>query len=191
MSRFAARFGLLTLPVFLIAANGPGCGGKENGPDGEQDGGMTAPFIAVQGDFACYRTWNTFDGGTGAFDGLGLAGEQRTVYINKLPPHGSAAFPIGTIIVKDTATAQTFAMAKRGGGFNPDVGDWEWFELTTADTNPPSACAPLINWRGTAPPVGMVYGGQFVSCNGCHVQAGPPQGSNDYVAGNSLSLSQF
>jgi hypothetical protein len=167
-----------------------GCGAPGTG-SGDPDAGSTEPFIAVQGDFACYRTWNAFDGGTGASDGLNLAGEQRTIYINQLPPPGSRTFPAGTIIVKDTATAQTFAMAKRGGRFNPDVDDWEWFELTTAATTPAFACTPLINWRGTAPPAGTVYGMVTTTCNECHALAGNAADPNDYVAGSSLLLSHF
>jgi hypothetical protein len=165
-------------PAALVALSiiNAGCGPTTG--LGDPDAGAT-PFIAVQGDFACYRAWTAFDGGMGAADGLGVPNEPRTIYINQLPPPGSRTFPIGTIIVKDTATAQTFAMVKRGGGFNPAVDDWEWFELTTASTTPPTSCAPLINWRGTAPPAGTVYGMITTTC------------PNDYVAGSSLQLSHF
>lgn len=176
----------LTAAVLAGAAVALGCGGRHEPGSGEQRDAGEPSFVATQADFACYRDWTAFDGGTDAFDGLGLPDAQRTIYINKLPPPGSAAFPVGTIIVKDVANAQTFAMAKRGDGFNPPVDDWEWFELITAATDPPTACAPLINWRGTAPPSGMVYGGQFTQCNGCHEVAS----GNDYVAGSALMLSQ-
>jgi hypothetical protein len=166
----------------ILAACGQGGGGRTV-TDG--DAGPQAQFVALQGDFACYRTWESADGGTMAIDGLAIAlPAQRTIYANFLPPAGSTAFPEGTILVKETAGAQTFAMAKRGGGFNPSVDDWEWFELTVAPTSPPTACKPVINWRGTAPPVGTVYGGQFTQCSGCHAMAA----DNDNVAGAWPSL---
>ena len=163
----------LVCSLFMLIACGPGSGTSE-------DAGSDPPFIAVTGDFDCYRTWPSADGGTNAVDGLSTAlPAQRTIYLNKLPPAGSQKYPNGTILVKETAGAQTFAMVKRGGGYNPSVDDWEWFELSTADTNPPTACRPVINWRGTAPPPGTIYGGQFTECNGCHQMAT----GSDYVYG--------
>ena len=169
------------LAAILLFACGPGESHRTTPDAGPQ------AFVAVQGNFACYRTWDSFDGGTDAFDGIGVSGALRTLYINRRPPGGSAAFPLGTIIVKDVVGQQTFAMAKRGGHFNPDAGDWEWFELTTAVDDPPSACAPTISWRGQAPPAGTVYGGQLAECDGCHSVAA----DNDFVAGTALLLSNF
>jgi hypothetical protein len=176
LKTLAPLLGSLSLTTLLTACGPP------SSPETGDAGAET--FVAVQGDFACYRNWQSFDGGTEAFDGLGVSGEQRTIYVNKLPPAGCKTYPVGTIIVKDTASAQTFAMVKRGAGFNPEVDDWEWFELTTTATNPPSACTPLINWRGTAPPAGTY--GASLSCNSCHVNAN----ATDYVAGGALSLCQ-
>ena len=161
----------------VLATFSAGCGGG----GGNGDGGE-ACFVATQGDFTDYQKWDAFDGGTVANDGLGLDGAQRTIYINKVPSHGSKTFPVGTMIVKTTAGGVTFAMAMRGCDFNPPVGDWEWFELTpgTGDT-------PLISWRGTAPPAGNVYGGALFTCNGCHSGFT----ANDYVGGSAAQLSQF
>ena len=62
-------------------------------------------------------------------------------------------FPVGTIL-------QLFpfeAMAKRAKGFNPDGGDWEYFQLV------PSTEGTTIKARGAAEVANFVG-----SCQGCH-----------------------
>lgn len=156
------------------------CGGRPLDDAGKSDAGP--PFVATQGDFTGFTSWESFDGGTNARDTLD--GGQRTIYLNHRPPHGSEAFPLGTIIVKTTDGAQTFAMAKRGGGFNPVAGDWEWFELSPS----PDGTAQII-WRGTGPPSAQTYGDTTaIACDVCHYQEGY---QNDDVAGGALLLSSF
>lgn len=161
----------LLTPAFLT-----GCGPASSSG---ADAGDSETFIALQSDFAGYESWNQFDGGNQPIDNITLTG-QRTLYVNKLPPAGATTFPIGTIIVKTTVGAQTFAMAKRGGGFNAaGAADWEWFEITE------SSGSPLIVWRGTTAPLTEVYASvSSVSCNACHTQFS----DNDYVGGASLQL---
>ncbi len=155
------------------------CGGTSAADAGPQ-------FAAIQRDFAGYTGWAKFDLGTDQGDTVHSAG-TRTVYINKLPPHGSTSFPLGSILVKTigeaTATpGKTFAMAKRNGGFNAHgcVG-WEWFELD-------GTTAPLIVWRGTQPPPGEAYnpGGVGDQCNDCHRNA-----PKDAVYGDAVQLDTF
>lgn len=154
------------------------CGGKEAPP--APDAGEPS-FVADQGDFTDFTAWESFDGGSQADDTLD--GGQRTIYLNHAPPHGSLEFPIGTIIVKTTAGAQTFAMAKRGGGFNPQLDGWEWFEIQpgTGDTYD-------IVWRGTGPTGTFVYANMPpTGCTDCHIQFY----KNDFVGGEGLQLSNF
>ena len=171
----------ISLMLLSAVALSAACGGasQSSAPDAG-----AAVFVAVQGDFAGYRQWTAFDGGQSANDGIVIEPAQRTIYMNKLPPHDSTDYPVGTIIVKDTENANTFAMAKRGGDFNSaGAVDWEFFELVTDSSNNTS-----INWRGTAPPVGETYGNTTsTSCNGCHTGFK----TADYVGGGAISLSQF
>ena len=140
------------------------------------------PFIAFADDFAPYASWEKFFIPGAELDDP-IHGGNRTIYVNKRPPRGSKQFPVGTIIVKQMAfpDGQTFAMVKRGGGYNPEgaVG-WEWFRL---DISPASGTS--IAWRGMGPPAGEKYGGDAGGvCNGCHF-AGK---DNDWVQYPALKL---
>ena len=180
-----SRLGAIGFALAGVAASlsSTGCGGDSAtpGPTGDV-------FIAFAPDFADFKTWTAFDLGDDQTDGLPAVG-HRTAYLNKLPPTGSSAFPVGTVIVKTigeetTTPGQTFAMAKRGGGYNAlgTIG-WEWFEL-----KPDTTGKPAIAWRGIAPPSGETYAGVMGgSCNDCHAKAT----DNDYVPSVELSLSLF
>jgi hypothetical protein len=175
--------------------------------------GATAPasppgstFTAFATDFDGFHSWPSgpampnpnlppvpggdgVDAGTIAADG-GVHVLPLTVYWNHPPSPGSTAFPVGTIIVKETDEAdptarKVFAMVKRGGDFNPTGAvNWEWFELqnTVGGT-------VAINWRGYGPTSGSadVYGGNPHICNDCHEIAI----SNDYAWSSALQLSNF
>jgi len=169
--------------------------------DGAADGG--APFIAFAPDFTGYESWESFDLGGGdaqaSHDARSDAGDDagcapvhdpnapRVAFLNERPAVGAAQFPVGTMLVKEIhrgsgpADWQTFAMVKRGGGFNPSGGcsGWEWFELGV------TASPPTIIWRGAAPPAGEGYAACGVDCNGCHSAAQ----SNDCVLAPELALS--
>ncbi len=120
-------------------------------------------FIALQRDFAPYKTWESasFDGGV-IDEGVHTAG-VRTVYLNQRPELGTTEWPLGTIIVKELPFT-TFAMVKRGAGYNAKgARGWEWFELfndTPTTVN--------IKWRGLGPPLGEMYGKSGQTCNDCH-----------------------
>ncbi|MFT3838782.1 MAG: hypothetical protein QM723_17515 [Myxococcaceae bacterium] len=153
-----------------------GCGpGREAGE---------TPFIAEVADFVGYRSWNSWSFAATAGGTSTHTSSPRTVYLNRRPPEGSKAFPVGTIIVKDLDwMTQTFAMVKRGAGYN-DGGakGWEWVELV------PGADPPRIVWRGIAPPPHETYAGtESDTCNACHSGAS----GNDYVQSQALSLAGF
>jgi len=144
-------------------------------------------FIAVRSDFEPYASWESFYVGTvPPIDAPDLAG-PRTVFINRMPPSGAKAFPVGTIIVKRIEVQpapqswQMFAMVKRGGDFDPVAAGWEWFGLSIDAQN-----NVAIDWRGEGPPPDGSYGG-FVGSLGCifchkNVQA------NDFVQTPALAL---
>ena len=146
-----------------------------------EDSAAPEVFIAMQADFAGFLDWEALPvstADTGHVDG------ERTVYIQRRPPAGAAAFPVGTMIVKTIAWSgglDVHAMAKRGGGFNPEGVGWEWFELTLLPDG-----TPVMLWRGAGPPDGEGYQNQAddsavdtVSgdCNTCHAAAA----ENDFV----------
>jgi hypothetical protein len=185
--------------VVLIAVSG-GC--QAGGPSSATD---SQYFVAFAPDFYGFHGWPSAsavpaptlppppaqvgDAGSGdaGADG-GIHSGPLTVYWNHPPAAGSASFPLGTIIVKesdsgDLTTRQIFAMVKRGGNFNPTgaVG-WEWFELKNIDQD-----HDQIIWRGVGPPAGERYGGDPATCNDCHRQAA----ANDCVWSSALQLADF
>lgn len=173
MKRFA-----IALATFVTCAH---CGSE---PMEEKPAGEPRYFVAFERDFAGFHSWtNHALKETGEPIAAHLAGPRR-VYINKVPPPGSADFPIGTIIVKEVesgepATRTVLARVKRDRVFNAKgaVG-WEWFELV----NQPGDTV-RIEWRGVDPPVGLCSYGDGSGCNPCHsVQ------DNDGVLTSALSL---
>ncbi len=122
------------------------------------------PFVAVQSSFKI-QTWPKFDLGTDAGgDGLGDVGD-RIVDINKVPPHGSTSFPVGTILVKtagfgtadaglDVRHGQARSLLQRLGRRG-----MEWFELQPQA----SGSVQVIIWRGVQQPAADVYGTAGVS----------------------------
>lgn len=160
--------GALAAAVALgIAASGCGAAAPS---DGER-----FPFIAFGADFVGFRAWPSQAMESPVAQGSTHVSGTRTVFINALPPADAVAFPVGTIIVKETqADAKVFARVKRGGGYNATGAvDWEWFELEET-----SAGAVVVIWHGVGPPAGETYGGDPNSgCNTCH-KAVP---GNDYV----------
>ena len=139
------------------------------------------PFIAFASDFEPYMTWESLYIPGAELDDP-IHGGNRTIYVNHRPPKGSKQFPVGTIIVKQMAfpDGQTFAMVKRGGGYNPQGAvNWEWFRIDV------SKGTVTIAWRGVGPPAGEMYGGDAGGvCNGCHF-AGK---DNDWVQYPGLKL---
>lgn len=153
----------------LLAA----CGGSE-----------PSSFVPFLTDVRGFRAWESK--ALPWAPGLGdshIAGE-RTVYLNRRPPHGATAWPVGTLIVKVVhETDQIFAMAKRGEGYNEDgARGWEWMELEE------QLGELRIRWRGLGPPSGEGYFGDVAgSCNGCHSASR----ENDYVHPSDLRLTDY
>lgn len=154
----------------------PGNGGTPGTGGGPGIGGRPSEaFEATDADFADYASWFLVDYTAGPVNAiLGTAhmgpdlSYSRLVWSNVDPalqtPEGE--WPLGTRLVKETFTwvdgekqlaamGGVLAMAKRGGGFNPEGAGWEWFELRPDAT---------IAMRGGAE---MMMG----MCNGCHAAA--------------------
>lgn len=147
-------------------------------------------FIAFERDFAGYARWTTFDRGEDRVPPTHL-GRTSTIHIDRVPPRGSARFPVGTRIVRversEAAPSEweVHAMVKRGGGFNAEgARGWEFFELVLD----PTRQRPSIRWRGEGPANGDGYrppeGGDILSCNHCHGAAT----YNDSVLSPALEL---
>jgi hypothetical protein len=169
-----------------------------------KDAGSSVPavYVPYPSDFCNYATsWTKYvepdAGGDGIITPSSLAdggfihtGGGRTEYVKFLngpPAHGATEFPVGTIIVKTIdAQQQIFAMAKVGGGYNPNLPDggplnWEWLELPAGD------CPVDFVWSGAEPPMNQAYGGTPQACNDCH--SGYPE--NDYVASPKILLKGY
>jgi hypothetical protein len=187
MSRRTVRVPSLLLGVALAALTAALGGCSTSGAAGADAG---ATFIAYATSFTGFHQWSNAAASAkdDAGDGLHGVGPLR-VYWNEAPPHGSQAFPVGTIIVKETEEADVtqrtvFAMVKRGGGFNTGgaVG-WDWYSLQDNVDG-----TVTILWGGVAPPPGQTYANQAIGdCNGCHTLAS----SNDYVWDSALQLTNF
>lgn len=148
------------------------------------DGDSTGEFIAIAENFKGYESWNIADN-TIFPTNLGLLGTAhqandsdytRWIYATR-PETVEGKYPTGTILLKETFTwsntqkqyAETggiLAMVKRGNGFNPDAGGWEWFELSPGTLE--------IAARGGEE---MMGGG----CNACHKKATDPSAGEDFV----------
>ncbi len=165
------RRAVLVAVVALVPLGG--CTTEEPGQTGDS-------FLAFSSSFKGFRSWTSFhsdgpvDDGTQDPQALGA----RMLYINKVPPAGTAEFPVGTILVEARETGQLniFAKVKRGGGYNRGgAKDWEWFEIVEDPTT--------IVWRGLGPPNGESYGGDPNACNTCHETCGA---GNDFVCASAL-----
>ena len=170
MGRRRALVGWTALAATIACA--AGCSGGAAAPTG---------FVAQNIDFKGYQSWTSFTLDSTSPTGSTHVSGKRTVYINHLPPADATEFPIGTIIVKETAAdGKIFARAKRGADVNPTGAvNWEWFELEVVQM------VTGIHWRGNGPKSGDVYGGDPNSgCNLCHKLAV----TNDYVLTPALRL---
>ncbi len=182
----------------VLAALCFACGGSTTPSETCDADAGPCVFIALASNFDGYRGWPHVDAGVGADtgpDGGDFHAEGvRTAYINQLPTRsadaGLSEFPVGTMIVKtqehlnDGGTGHTFAMVKRGGGYNANgAHNWEFFEVQDDGGSPVT-----IVWRGITPPAGEGYGGTSGgTCNTCHQNAA----ANDFVQTPALELKNF
>lgn len=180
------RRGPATCLLAVVTTAAAACAGEA--PKAAVDAGVDAapsgprdPFIAFAEDFRGYGAWEKISIKGDPLDDP-IHGGDRTIFVNRRPPKGSAQFPVGTIVVKrmESPGGQIFAMVKRGGGFNAEGAvDWEWFRIVDAGGE------IGIAWRGMSPPDGESYGGGPGGvCNGCHFAAK----ANDWVMHPGLSL---
>ncbi len=175
----------MKLLCVAIAMSLAACAPAESG-SGPEPAGDT--FLAVDSSFTGFRTWESFPLPAGSSLTIHTSG-ARTEYLNRAPAPGRTAFPVGTIIVKESDDGpidarQVFARVKRGGGYNAaGAAGWEWFELKNVDEERVTRV-----WRGVGPPVGEKYGGDpNGGCNGCHGAAK----DNDFVLSPQLQLEMF
>ena len=177
----------LAFGMMALVACGGGSGSAPASPAGNTGGGGTnsgTEFIASAQDVAKYGTWSAVDysiGGTNPALGsahMGLDNAfSRRIFKSASAVPSSSGYPVGSILVKETftwqngvktfpATGGVFAMAKRGGTFNPQGGGWEWLALSNDGSQ--------IMARGGAD---MMSG----MCNACHTSAAAQTGGSDFV----------
>jgi hypothetical protein len=200
MLRF--RFDALCLATLVVAGGVSSCSSSSASVAVTgKDGGAPAVYVPYPSDFCGYTAWTTYvepdAGGDGIIPATSLTdggfihvGGGRTEYVKFVygpPSHGATEWPVGTLIVKTIpAQSQIFAMAKVGGGYNPNLPDggplnWEWLELPTG------SCPVDFIWSGAEPPMNQSYGGTPQACNQCH--SGYPD--NDYVASPKILLEDY
>lgn len=133
--------------------------------DAGMDYTFTKPseYLANLESFTGYKSWTPIGVNTGnspANGGAHNTSSIRTTYKKQgsVSPYFEAGeYPVGTTIVKeltlDGNITQLYGMVKRGGNFNPDHGDWQWFLINT-DLS------------------GVTDLGVGAGCTGCHSKAG-------------------
>src|SRR5688572_15791759 len=109
-------------------------------------------FIALNRDFEPFEGWTRF---ARIEDRIPPAhtGRRSFVYASRMPARGATHFAVGTMLMRvdqlgdDPTHWEVHAMAKRGGGFNPDgADDWEFFGIQLDGNR-----RPAIAWRGEGP----------------------------------------
>jgi len=160
-------------------------------------------FIALQRDFASFRTWQKFSFGDGPLEGHPAG--ARYGYVKETLAPGEKAYPVGDIIVKTIETPPSpspspwpspipeqswdlFAMAKRGGNFNADgAKNWEFFTLSINSDGTPVILARGIDASDVPNAAGHGYtgaNGNIIRCNGCH--GDPTMASHDFILNPEL-----
>lgn len=147
--------------------------------DEDKDDKKTADneFIADSTTFIGFMSWPLEATKNGADPSLGMAhaGNDSTavrrIYFKDGVNPTNGIYPIGATIVKHTTNAagtlnEFTGMVKRGNGFNPGKGDWEFFMLSANGKIAYDMGAPL---RGA-----NLMGGM---CGGCHAGAA----SKDFI----------
>lgn len=138
--------------------------------DKDDDNTTPSEFIADNTTFTGFDAWHlhkTKEGVDPANGGLHDNNDStvvRKIYIKDDASLVNGQYPVGTLIVKhayspDLAFNQITGMVKRGNGFNPTTGDWEWFMLM-----PDGAIATDANGMAMRGGAAMMGG----ACNSCH-----------------------
>jgi hypothetical protein len=177
----------MKLALALLVACG--CSARDATP--VTDGGSAAgEFVAMARDFAPFRAWRAV--ALGDQPNTADPPGPRTAFVRLPPDAGAHDYPVGAMIVKAIENTPSptnwdlFAMAKRGGDFDPSgaVG-WEFFLLKLDGDDTIQVVA-----RGTVltPPVdaGMAYGSVgAIFCSGCH--GAPGTAATDHVLSPQLA----
>lgn len=136
-------------------------------------------FIADNSSFNGFMSWSldkTYNGPDPLLGAMAHANNDSTVVRDVHFKNGqnpvNTKYPIGTLIVKyshnPAGTIHEYtAMAKRGNNFNPNVGDWEFFMLTSSGSIATDSTG--MPMRGA-----NLMGGM---CGGCHSGAS----SKDFI----------
>lgn len=144
-----------------------------------KDDAEPTEFIADNSTFANFDNWSLDAVNHGPSPSLSTAhaGNDTTVTRNVYFLNGqdrvNGSYPIGTAIVKHStnpsgSVSEITAMVKRGNGFNPSTGDWEWFMLMADGSIATDSDGMAM--RGGA----SMMGGM---CNSCHAFAS----ANDFT----------
>jgi hypothetical protein len=127
-------------------------------------------FIADNTTFVDFHSWSLDATHNGPSPSLGTAhtgnddSVTRKVYFKNGQARINGTYPIGTAIVKHATNPagtvnEIVGMVKRGNGFNPTTGDWEWFMLTADGKIAVNGSGVLLRGGAT-----MMDG----MCNNCH-----------------------
>lgn len=130
-------------------------------------------FIADNTTFTGFNTWSLDKTNKGPSPSLGTAhvgndtSVTRRVYFKNGQARVGGTYPIGTVIVKHSTNPagtvdEITGMVKRGNGFNPTTGDWEWFMLMPDGTIAKDASGMAMRGGDS------MMGGM---CNMCHGSA--------------------
>lgn len=148
-------------------------------------------------EFVGVSHWTSFDRGVDPAHPDDPTGHS-TVYVDRLPPSGATAFPVGTHILRvmgsgdDPTLWEAHGLVKVGGDFNAGgaVG-WEYYGLDLS-RDADGELVAATRWHGVGPPDGDGYAhlgdaGPVLGCNHCHGAAT----WNDSVIGPELQLVDF
>jgi hypothetical protein len=133
------------------------CHAKAQGVNGK-DYSFKKPSekIALLDDFKDYKSWTLVGENTGnsaANASAHATGAIRRTYKKQAsvsPYFEAMEYPVGTLVAKEIITngvvTQVYGMAKRGGNYSPDLGDWQWFTMSPdmsriTEYGPASFCA--------------------------------------------------
>ena len=112
-------------------------------------------FIAQDVDFVGFKNWTKYAELPSAMseDGRAHGNGSRIMWVKQANASRSAngQYPIGTIFVKEVQNYGIVGMAKRGGSFNAEHQNWEWF---------------YINLEGK-----ILSRNASSLCNNCHLKA--------------------
>lgn len=133
------KFLFLTI-IFFVAVLIFSCNKTTSDPVPAPTNPVTNPvnsqeFVATDKDFEGFRKWSKvaeFSQAVGA-EGLAHGNGKRVVWIKQEKASRQSTnnqYSVGTIVVKEVQNYGIVGMVKRGGTFNAEHQNWEWFYLT-------------------------------------------------------------